>query len=245
MQKIFKKAGIAVGLFVAITYANFIAPQTHNSYLRYEVGESVVQVLAPSLRGGGTGFAVKGASGDNYIMTNKHVCEVAVNGYVLIKKDTNQPIYKKVIYKDDLHDLCLIQGDRRFSALDIGSQPRRGDLHYVVGHPGLRQLTVAQGEYIGYADVRLLDQVKTRKECKGQLIELTPMQQFFFGMEFVCVKTYRSFATTATTYPGNSGSPVVNKWGNVIGVLFAGSSEQEKDNYLVPLSEVKRVLSKF
>jgi len=48
MRKIFKKAGVALGLFVAITYANFIAPQAHNDYLRWEVGESVVQVLSPS-----------------------------------------------------------------------------------------------------------------------------------------------------------------------------------------------------
>jgi hypothetical protein len=31
----------------------------------------------------------------------------------------------------------------------------------------------------------------------------------------------------------------------VIGVLFAGSSREEKDNFAVPLIEVKRVLSKF
>jgi V8-like Glu-specific endopeptidase len=64
-------------------------------------------------------------------------------------------------------------------------------------------------------------------------------------MEFACFRSYQSYATTATTYPGNSGSPVVNKYGNIIGVLFAGSSKEEKDNYLVPVSEVKRVLSKF
>lgn len=245
MRKILKKAGFALGLFVAITYANFIAPQSHNNYLRWEVGESVVQVLSPSLNGGGTGFAVKADSGDEYIMTNKHVCEAAINGWLAVKKDGQRPIFKRVIYKDNKHDLCLVQGDNRLSPLDLGSDPERGELHYVVGHPGLRQLTVSQGEYIGNAVVKLLDNVKTRKECKGQIQELDPMQQWFYGMEFACIRSYDSFATTATTYPGNSGSPAVNRLGNVIGVLFAGSTAEEKDNFIVPLSEVKRVLSKF
>lgn len=245
MLKILKKVGLVASLALAIGYANFTAPQAHNDYLRWEVGDSVVQVLSPNLRGGGTGFAVESASGDDYIMTNKHVCEAAINGWVAIKKGNDKPIFKRVIYKDNKHDLCLVQGDKRLSPLNMGSHPKQGDLHFVVGHPGLRQLTVAQGEYIGYADVQLLDDVKTREECKGQVMELSPMQQYMYGMEFACIRTYKSFATTATTYPGNSGSPVVNRWGNVIGVLFAGSSAEEKDNYLVPLSEVVRVLSKF
>ena len=245
MRKIFKKAGIFVGLFVAITYANFIAPQAHNDYLRWEVGQSVVQVLSPTLRGGGTGFAVRADSGEEYIMTNKHVCEAAINGWVAIKKDNQSPVFKKVIYKDNKHDLCLVQGDRRLSPLDVGSEPEVGELHYVVGHPGLRALTVSQGEYIGNHIVSLLDKVTTREQCRGMVQELTILEQYLYQMEFVCIRQYRSYATTATTYPGNSGSPVVNRWGNVIGVLFAGSSREEKDNFAVPLIEVKRVLSKF
>ena len=95
------------------------------------------------------------------------------------------------------------------------------------------------------ATVELLDEVKERSQCKGRIIELNPMQQLFYGIEFACLRPYRSYSTTAVSYPGNSGSPVVNKYGNVIGVLFAGSNEQERDNYVVPLAELKRVLNKF
>lgn len=245
MQKHLKKAALTIAFVALALNAAFIQPQAHNTYLRWEVGESVVQVLHPSLRGGGTGFAVKAESGAEFIMTNKHVCESNVNGVVVIRQDDKEPIYKNVVYMDKIHDLCLIEGDRRLSALDIGNAPKKGDIHYVVGHPGLRQLTVSSGEYIGYSIARLLDDVQKREDCRGEIRELTPMQQGFFGMEFACIMSYRSYATTATSYPGNSGSPAVDRWGNVIGVLFAVSSKEEKDNYLVPLSEVKRVLSKF
>lgn len=243
MKKILKKAGFALGLFVAITYANFIAPQTHNTYLRWEVGESVVQVLAPDLRGGGTGFAVKAASGEEFIATNHHVCNAAQNGWVVIRTG-DENLLRRVVYKDTKADLCLVQGDKRFAPLTIGSDPEKGDLHYIVGHPGLRQLTVSKGEFIGFDEVKLLDQVATRQECKGFIQELSPLEQYMYGVEFVCIRSYKSYASTAIAFGGNSGSPVVNKWGNVIGILFAGTS-QVTDSYLVPVYELRRILSKF
>lgn len=228
-------------LFLAIS-----APSIHNQYLRYEVGESVVQVLSPNGTSGGTGFAVQGASGEHYIMTNKHVCEVAVNNVVVIKRDGDKPYPRQVVYRDNKHDLCLIEGNSEYSPLTIATfAPEKGDLHYVVGHPGLRQLTTSMGEYIGYFNVRLLDYVDKKSQCKGEIFELGPLEQFFMQREWVCVRTYKSYSSTAVIYGGNSGSPVVNALGNVIAVAFAGSTQQERDNFLVPLYEIKRVLAKF
>ena len=50
------------------------------------------------------------------------------------------------------------------------------------------------------------------------------------------------YIISAITYPGNSGSPVVNYWGNVIGVLFAGERNFHTFGLIVPLDEVKRFL---
>lgn len=245
MLKKLKILGLGVACAALFAFINFNKDQLHNSYLRWEVGQSVVRVLSPA-GGGGTGFAIKADSGEHFIATNKHVCEAAVNGWMVIKQDEDlAPVFKRVVYKDTKHDLCLIQGDKRLSPLDLGSHPDKGDFHYVIGHPGLRQLTVSQGEYIGYDIVQLIEQVEKREQCKGKIYDLSIMEQVLFGMEFVCVRSYKAYASTAVVYGGNSGSPVVNKYGNIIGVLFAGSTEQERDNYIVPLAELKRVLNKF
>lgn len=229
----------------AVAFAFLQKDQLHNTYLRYEVGDSVVQVLHPTKFGGGTGFAVEGASGTDYIATNSHVCEVAVDGWVRIQKDGEESYNRKVVYQDNKHDLCLIEGDRRLAPLELASAPKKGDIHYVVGHPGLRQLTVSKGEFIGMDTIQLLVKAETREDCTGEVIELNDMEKYFYNMEFACVKSFYSYASTAVIYGGNSGSPVVNKYGNIIGVAFAGNSSQAHDNYLVPVYELERVLNKF
>jgi S1-C subfamily serine protease len=80
-----KNLAIAVACVAVIMAASLGQPQLQNSYLRWEVGQSVVQVLSPR-GGGGTGFAIRAASGETFIATNKHVCEAAVNGWLLIKQ---------------------------------------------------------------------------------------------------------------------------------------------------------------
>lgn len=244
MLKTIKSALTSITLAVAIVYGAVLAPELHNQYLRYEVGQSVVQVLHPEKNGGGTGFAVKGDSGREYIMTNRHVCEVAINGFVRIKTSKREFI-RKVVYKDTVHDLCLIDGFKDLAPLSIGSDQSVGSILYVVGHPGLRKLTTSSGEYIGRESIELLFDVEKRSQCPGKVIELNALQQFFMGVEFVCLKSYEALATSAVIYGGNSGSPVVDRWGNLIGVAFAGSPEQERDNYIVPLSYVKRLLKHF
>ena len=167
----------ALTIVGSIMFLSFITPQVHNQYLRYEVGTSVVQVLSPA-GGGGSGFAVEAASGNNYIMTNKHVCDAAVGGWVIIAQDKLR-LFKRVVYKDNKHDLCLVEGDRRFDALNIGNGLYKGESMYIVGHPGLRALTVAQGEFIGFDTVELLDErVINKKQCNGEIYELSPMEQW-------------------------------------------------------------------
>lgn len=245
MLKTIKSFLRSIVLTVTIIYGAIIAPEIHNHYLRYKVGESVVQVLSMYSNSGGTGFSVKGKSGKKYIMTNRHVCEVQANGVIRVQAGNGDISFRKVVFMDTVHDLCLIEGIDELDTINTGSDLNKGDTLYVVGHPGLRQLTTSQGEYIGDKTIELMYDVSKREDCPGKIYELNIIQQFLFGKAFICTKDYDALATSAVIYGGNSGSPVVNMYGNLIGVAFAGSSEQERDNYVVPLVYITNILNKF
>lgn len=234
-----------VFLGVAAILLAVAGPDMHQYYLRHSVGKSVVKV-SPNGRGGGTGFSMEGASGELYIVTNEHVCSPSKDGYVYVSSDRGFTSRREIVHIDKIHDICLVKGDKRLPALDLASKPSKGDSHYVIGHPGGRYLTISKGEYIGNSIIQLIDNTaKTPKQCNGTLIELNPIEQFFYGVKFICLKSMTTYASSAIAYGGNSGSPAVNAWGNVIGILFAGSREQNTDNHLVPLHELQRVISQF
>lgn len=214
----------------------------HNHVLRNTVGSAVVKVIIPKA-GGGSGFSTIAASGRNVIVTNEHVCSLSKNGWVFIKSDRGFTSKKKILHVDDKHDVCILEGDFRLPALKIGSAPEKGDFHYIVGHPGGRALTVSQGEYIEDHKVPMIDHnIKKREDCKTKVQELHPLEQFLYGIEFVCLKEFLSYSSSAVAYGGNSGSPVVNAFGEVIGILFAGNREQEHNTFIVPVTDLKRVL---
>lgn len=245
MLKTLKRSLKSLILAGGIIYGAILAPELHNHYLRHEVGESVVQVLSMSSDGGGTGFAIKGASGKDYIMTNRHVCGVQANGVIRVQVGEAEPIFRKVVYMDDIHDLCLIEGVDGLAPISLGSNQNAGDSIYVVGHPGLRMLTVSKGEYIGRRTIEMMYQVLRKEDCPGSVYPADAFYKFFTGKDFICTKHYESLTTTAVVYGGNSGSPVVNRLGNLVGVCFAGNTEQEHDTYMVPLRYVQFVLARF
>lgn len=244
MKNVLRKIGLVLAVFALVSYCNYAAPQAQLDFLRWKTSDSIVRVLSPVGAGGGTGFSMQGSSGELFIVTNRHVCEAAVNGWMAIKHG-NETIFKRVVYRDNKHDICLISGDKKFPALKTSDSPYIGQINFVIGHPALRDLTVSQGEFIGYDNVELIKQAQTRDQCDGKIIELHPIQQFLYGVEFICLKSFKSLSLTTVTYPGNSGSPVFNRFGRVIGILFAGNRSQEHNNFAVPVEELKRVLKKF
>lgn len=250
MLKVIKKVLKSAALAATIMYGAFITPEIHNHYLRWSVGESVVQVLFTDRNGGGTGFAVTAKSGKEYIMTNKHVCGVknSKNEVRLTHPnfDKKRTVLRQVIYEDTIHDLCLIDAKGLgLKPLTLGSDQNVGDTLYVVGHPGLRKLTVSSGEYIGRTEIELQFDVESREDCPGNIYDVPFPFNMMIGRDWICTKFYPALETTTVIYGGNSGSPAVNKWGHIIGVAFAGNTEQEHNNFIVPLRYVKAVLNNF
>lgn len=210
-------------IMIGIEAGNF-----HLRFLRQYVGSAVVMVKHHS-GGGGTGFGVKTKSGAEVILTNKHVCEAPgykleykAAEFVFIKSETGY-FESKVIAVDTEHDLCIVKMVPNVSTLHTGFfQPAVGDTIAIIGHPMLTPLQVSKGIYNGY----------TKKyDLSGLSDSLDLPIELPIGW------------TSAPSYPGNSGSPVVNFYGQVVGVLFAGMAPTI--NMIVPIDAINKFLSRY
>ena len=183
--------------------------------------------------------------GKRYTLTNHHVCRVAARlmpkkvikrAFIIQKGELYiQTTYKKITDKeligkklligkrslkilklDDEHDLCLMAPDLSKSYFKLASNYHMGERITVIGHPrGLPQ-TIREGRLVAY-----------REWVAPWLPNKNPI---------------RSVMISALSYGGNSGSPILNRFGNLVGVLFAGQSGIHTEAEIVPLEAVKSFL---
>lgn len=166
-------------------------------------------------RSGGTGFIIES---DGWILTNNHVVEGADKVEVEVgEKDT----YKaRVVGKDPATDLALlkIEGDRPFPTVKLGDAERLrvGDWVMAIGDPLNFSKTVTVGVVSG----------------KGRQAGLSRATQNFENL----------IQTDAAINFGNSGGPLVNVNGEVIGINTAISRFAQNIGFAVPINIAQRLL---
>jgi S1-C subfamily serine protease len=249
-------------------------PEIHSAYLRQVVGSRVYKVQYVKEGGGGTGFQVRAPSGQDYVVTNSHVCnainqisqklEPSAVGSVLLVDDEGNSMRRRIIAISDRTDLCLIEGVPGVRGLSLGNEPALGDTATVVGHPHLRPITLSGGEIIGTEDVKILDYIMSTDnpmvailignemnpdgKCdmpKQETEDIQLPEEVGGGTVKVCLDvTYGAYMTSIVIYPGNSGSPMVDYMGRVVGVAFAGDNS---DNYgeVVSFTDLKTFLARY
>lgn len=228
---------------VSILSAFFIAliafqmPTIHRSYIRGIAEESVVQIYG--LDGTGTGSHVELEDGSVVILTNKHICEM--KGPLKVKAEGSSfYVTRKIIKISKEHDLCAIEALDGRKGIKLGSDPVFGDELYTLGHPRGDALNVSKGEYFDNKVIQMGVEVQEDGTClEGTLTE----QASFFGTITYCLVTMNTIQFSSPTYQGNSGSPVINKYGNLVSVVFAGNPQVENNGHGVPLLYVKEFLS--
>lgn len=248
MKKLLISLSIAVAsltVFSGIFFGTSILNNLHKRFLRIK-SINVVKVYDPA-KGGGTGFFVKAKSGKILIMTNHHVCNIGRDTGRLLVDYYNGVATVKILKQYETNDLCLMEApdDVRYG-LSVAKSIRKGEQLYAMGHPLLEPLAITEGEISGNVILRMADAVNvTKEQCTGKGYEFTQIDNLFlnmFGLLTVCERVLDVQSSTINILPGNSGSPVVDIYGNVAGVIFA-AVESGVHSYVVPLKDVKEFLN--
>ena len=174
---------------------------------------------SPSISGGGggnagewsgTGFALT----NGYIVTNHHVVDGA-NSIIVMGVNGNSTQYKaKVVGVDKNNDLALIKiEDYRFSGFSKvpyavrNRQCEVGEDIFVLGYP----LTTYMGD-----EIKLTNGIiSSRSGYQGDV---------------------SSYQISAPVQPGNSGGPMFDKNGNIVGIVNAGIPGAENVGYAIKTS---------
>lgn len=245
--------------------------------MRDMIGKSVVR-LSPVrpvdgvLRSGsGTGFHVIAPSGKIYLMTNRHVCNMAVNGKLWAISSGNSDAHEvSVITSSDSFDLCLMTPVPGLSGIKVGSNPTAGQSVGYLGHPRGQPRTFSVGEVVGADAISInagvIGKQITEEQCRTKDSYITEMPEILtliMDMQRgstvspdlashpllrgqkkvrVCFQRNRAMYTTLFIYPGASGSPVIDFFGRLVGVVYA-APPQGGWGFAVMMSDIKTILN--
>lgn len=231
-----------------LAFGMLITPFAHSTYLLSKVGKNTVFIRSPEgalHRGSATGFEVIAPSGKIYTLTNAHVCGLQKDGFVLVqeKLHSGRSIPRRVLEVYAENDLCLVEGLEGYSGLSLANSADIGDLNYAIGYPLGEEMNLSNGYLKGIANVGIYMQEIPLDQCTGPYLKKEKVYTFFGPIE-ICTQVRKAMQTNIPIYPGNSGSPMVNAFGNVTGVVFASNSET-KWGSSVPLEDVITFLGAY
>ena len=167
--------------------------------------------------GGGTGFIV---SSDGLILTNRHVVEDKDADYIVLT-NKGEKIPAKVLARDPVQDIAILKINKKnLPVLTLGNSDKLqiGQTVIAIGN--------ALGEFRNTVSVGVISGLKrsiTASSSFGQTEQL-----------------HKVIQTDAAINRGNSGGPLLNLKGEVIGINVAMAVGAENIGFALPINLAKR-----
>lgn len=225
MKNMFKIISLAALSVVSI----ITIPSLHTQYLFNKVAKKSFKPFMGN--GSGSSFLIKNDAGKTITLTNYHVCRGLAffenqKLYVNMASSLTGKVSKRqVLAMSILSDVCALTSENGEEGLSMASGYSPLEQVYVVGHPLGHPIQLASGHIIS--------------KFETHVIQLVPVAFFFLPIPVL----YNALLINTHAAPGNSGSAVVNRFGNVVGILFAGDSRVDYQSFIIPLEQVKKFVN--
>ena len=189
-------------------------------YLKlFPTSESALASISPEIKSSGTGFAI---NNQGYIVTNNHVIEnadeITVKG---INSDFNKEFKAEIVLRDKNNDLAIIKiVDDNINTFDNppysfkNSLSEVGESVFALGYP----LRASMGD-----EIKLTNGIISSKS--GFQGDIT------------------NYQISVPVQPGNSGGPLLDNKGNIIGVISAKHLGAENASYAIKVSYLLNMLN--
>ncbi|MCK9446070.1 trypsin-like peptidase domain-containing protein [bacterium] len=168
--------------------------------------------------GAGTGFIV---SEDGLVLTNKHVAYDDKAEYIVIMSDGKE-YPAKILAKDPVQDLAImkIEATTKFKALTLGSAEdiQIGQSVIAIGN--------ALGEFQNTVSVGVISGLGRTVIASGESVGTETLEDII--------------QTDAAINKGNSGGPLLNLKGEVIGINTAVSSSGQNISFAISIDKAKK-----
>ena len=174
----------------------------------------------------GTGFVV---DADGIIITNQHVVSDVNADYKIITQEGEECDVIEIL-RDDLNDIAIIRVDTQGKELPALSL---GDSDALLVGQDVVAIGTPLGRFAGSA---------TRGIISGLNRSVTAGVNWFGST----ARTYEDvIQTDAAVNPGNSGGPLLNLQGEVIGINFATTAAADNISFAIPVNKVKSRLEEY
>jgi putative serine protease PepD len=211
------------------------------------VSPSVVQVETRTYSGAGIGSGIL-LSSDGKILTNNHVVAAAAdgNGEITITFNDGKTAKATIVGRDPASDLAVIQaqGVSGLTPAKLGdsSKVQVGDEVVAIGSPEGLQGTVTSG---------IVSALNRPVTVGSDTPQNSPYSRTSQSTETV---QYKAIQTDASLNPGNSGGPLLNLNGEVIGINSAiysptsGNGQQGGSvglGFSIPINDAKQIIEQL
>jgi S1-C subfamily serine protease len=183
-----------------------------------EVSVPGFPIFSQEIEGGGSGFII---SSDGMILTNKHVVQYNNVEYTVILQNKEE-YSAEVLARDPVQDLAILKIEKTgLQPLTLGNSDnlKIGQTVIAIGN--------ALGEFQNTVSVGVVSGLSRRITATGG------------GM----VETLEEvIQTDAAINSGNSGGPLLNLSGEVIGINTAVASNAENIGFAIPVNKAKKAI---